>query len=45
MVKAAQTKFFTEFGHGEVDLEGITELVKDKCGAQATYVDARRTSP
>ena len=43
VVKNAEWKITADYGHGEVDLEDISALVTDKCGAVATYVDAGRS--
>jgi hypothetical protein len=33
-----------DYGHGEVHLEDISDLVAEKCGADSIFVDARRTT-
>jgi hypothetical protein len=44
VVKNAESKITADYGHGEVDLEDISSLAQEKCQAEYTYVDARRTS-
>ena len=44
VVKNADAKITADYGHGEVDLEEISLLAAEKCHAQITHVDARRTS-
>jgi hypothetical protein len=44
VAKNASAKITADYGHGEVDLEEISLLAADKCHAQITHVDARRTS-
>jgi hypothetical protein len=43
VVKNAESKITADYGHGQVDLEDISLLAQEKCGAEATFVDARRT--
>lgn len=45
VVKNAESKITADYGHGQVDLEDISQLVQDKCLAESTFVDARRTYP
>jgi len=42
VVKNAVSRITADYGHGEVDLEDISELAKERCGAQSFSVDARR---
>jgi hypothetical protein len=41
-VTNAVSKITVDYGHGEVHLEDISDLVVDKCGAESIFVDARR---
>jgi hypothetical protein len=43
-VKNAESKITADYGHGQVDLEDISHLAEDKCHAESTFVDARRTT-
>ena len=42
IVNGAESKITTDYGYGDVDLEDVAQLVKDKCQAESTFVDARR---
>ena len=44
IVKNAESKITADYGHGQVDLEDISHLAEDKCHAESTFVDARRTT-
>ena len=43
VVKNAKSKITADYGHGQVDLEDISLLAEEKCHAEPTFVDARRT--
>lgn len=43
VVKNAESKITADYGHGDVDLEDISLLAQEKCQAEYTHVDARRT--
>jgi hypothetical protein len=43
VVKNAESKIMADYGHGDVDLEDISLLAQEKCRAEYTHVDARRT--
>jgi hypothetical protein len=43
VVKNAESKITADYGHGDVDLEDISLLAQEKCQAEHTHVDARRT--
>ena len=45
VVKNAETKITADYGHGEIDVEDISLLAQEKCQAESTYIDARRTIP
>jgi len=42
IVMNAESKITADYGHGQVDLQDISLLAQDKCGAEPTFVDARR---
>lgn len=44
MVTNAVSKITADYGHGEVHLEDISDLVANKCGAESILVDARRST-
>jgi hypothetical protein len=44
IVKNAESKITADYGHGVVDLQDISLLAQEKCHAEATFVDARRTT-
>ena len=42
VVKNAESKITADYGYGHVDLKDISLLIQDRCGAESTFVDARR---
>ena len=42
VVQDAESKITADYGHGQVDLEDIGLLAKEKCKAESIRVDAKR---